>query len=523
MTTPEFDVGARDDLVGRALRRYVAWIVLGSLLGGLLAAAYAFSRPVRYTSTASVLLKPSPGNAFSPQSAASFQQIEIAMTTEAALTNSGPVLAIAQKRLGNEVTATSSNVTGTVPPNTQIVQVQFTSASPRQAHDGAHAVANALLTYRTSQSAAAIAGKLDQLGTQVDAANGNLKAAKQGAATNPAASAQKVRLYESKLSSLNASVQALKATASDPGTVIKPASSATTPSSLSPWIYVVVGVLLALAFSVTIALWRERNDDRVRSGSTSVAGLPVLARIPVLDAQATVASAAPDSRLRDAFRTARAALLAAAPPPKTIAVASLDERDDSGLLALNLAQTLAGANYRVVLVVATAGSQVGDVLHVHAQQGLTEVIEQEADVDPILVDRDGLSVLPYGLAERRDADVFAGARFPALLGRLERGRDYVILVSDPVSTPGGLDVTLLADVLVLACASERSTQDQVRQASASANELGTPVLGTLLVTRRRGRIRRRARRAKTGPEASSTELAPDGPTNPRVPSTTHPS
>src|SRR4051794_11038839 len=71
--------------VGLAIRRHILLIACVTAVMVAAVGAFAFSRPISYVSTSSVVLEPLPGNALSPNAVASSQQITVAMETEAGL------------------------------------------------------------------------------------------------------------------------------------------------------------------------------------------------------------------------------------------------------------------------------------------------------------------------------------------------------------------------------------------------------------------------------------------------------
>ena len=146
----------RDDvrlhIVADALRRRFVLIVVVVALVTAAIGAYVMHLAPSYAASAKVLIRPIPGNALSLDSSKNGQQVTVAMETEAGLVNSPKVAALVSKALHATVTAGSPAVSATVPPNTQIVEIQYTAHSARAAQEGAQAYADAFLVFRAGEA-----------------------------------------------------------------------------------------------------------------------------------------------------------------------------------------------------------------------------------------------------------------------------------------------------------------------------------------------------------------------------------
>ncbi len=493
-------------VIGPALKRHVALIICAVLLAAGAAAAFAFGQPATYSSSTTVFLRPLAGNALSSQTIKSSQQVTTAMTTEAALVDSVTVLDLVNRQLGTNISTGSGQVTAEVPPNTQTIEVTFTASTPAKAQAGAGAVANALLKTRSSRAISVREAQLRALRSQAEAAAKNLEAAGNAAAqAKPsAASTQQVQLYAAELNDLQTSINRTKAQGSNSGSVIRPAALPSSRSSIDPWLIVAVCGLLGLGLGAALAIWRERTDDRLKaSDGPSASGVPILTVAP---------SQISERRNRDhvdgvveAFRTARAALLAAAPPPKAISLAASDGYDDAGFVGLNLARSLSRAGYTVTLVCANPEWQVDDSLPVVAGSSLHDLLTSTDAPIPSLPRVGNLGVLAYGDAESSDPDLLAGPRFTQIVRKLKQESDFTLVVANPVAAPGGLAVSLATDCLALTGTKGYTTKSQISRDAGQAQGLGVPVLGVVVVDH--GRQGRRRRPSVKYAEDSSHEVA----------------
>ena len=479
----------------RSLRRHVGLILLVTLLVTAVAGAFALTRSVTYTATSSVLLHPAPGNAFSSSATASSQQMTIALTTEAALVDSEPVLELAEESLPSGTSLDQDQVTGTVAANSQIVQIAVTGDTPEAAYDGARAVARALLTYRSDETAESLDARMQRLREQQATAQEKLDEATRD--DSPRAG-DLVNLYTEELANIAASIGALNATAADAGTIIKPAVLPSGPSSIPPWLLVLAGALLGAALGVALAVWRERGDTVVRADLESVGGRPVLATVPAPAPGRPEATEAAATSPSEGFRHARAAVLATAPPPSSIAVASSEPRDDTGLVAHHLALSLAKASYRVALVATSPHLGLESGLGLGSGPGVADVLAGGTELQEAIERRDGVDVLPFGSPATDKPDLFAQASFARLVRTLREQHDYVLVVTGPVSEPGAMDVAMATGSLILVCTTDQTNQESIGHEVHHATELGVSVLGALLVGRPRHRRRRSGSAAADG-------------------------
>jgi Mrp family chromosome partitioning ATPase/capsular polysaccharide biosynthesis protein len=481
-------------VMGRAIRNHIALILISVLVVAALAGALAAKGSSSYTAIAGVLVRPLDGNALSPAAMSSSQQVTIGMTTEAALVNSAPVVAQANKtletKLQTKVVPGSAQVSGSVPPNTQIVDVQFKASTARAARIGAQTFALAFLRFRAAQSTINHSLQIATLQKRIKTVQAKLaKAAVTG-------NSKTTQLLTGELQQLRSTVFKINNAAGSPGIVYAPARRPVAKAGLSPLLLALVGALVGLVIGVALAVWRERSDDRLRgSALSSAAGVPILARISAArQGDVTVGTSPQESPLREAFREARAGLLAVAPPPQAITVAPVDGDAEADLVGVNLAQTLARSGYRVTLVSAGTDSELEAVLGIQPAPGLSELLTRRADLARVAVMVDGVAVLPRGGAIDNQPDLLDGQGFSQLIDQLQRSADYVIVVANPVSAPGGLGVALATDGVVLTGVDGVTTHAELESAVNRGRALDVTVIGLVLVPKaHRGMFSRRSR------------------------------
>lgn len=477
----------RTHLLSDALRRHKVLILVVTLLLTGAVAALASTRAPSYTSTARMLLRPTLGNPFSSDSGSSATQVTIAMQTEAEVVDSSAVATLSNKKLTNHWSPGTGVVVATVLPNTQILQVAYTANSAANAQKGAKAVAAAYLTYRKTRTATTQKSRLDILNKQVKSVKTTLASASKAASASnaPPEASQQVQLYSNQLVTLQTTIGTLEATGADPGSIVSPAALPAQASSLNPLLLILSGALLGLLAGILLAIWREREDDRVRGASdTSVGGIPVLGHLSAGSALAFGAKRRnTESSRREVIQRVRTATLAAAPAPAAVAVADVsDAAKDGGAadVAVELASALRRSGYRVTLVDAGGDGRLERSLGLGATPGLSEALTGQA-ATPLLVEESGLKVLTGGGDLAGSAELMAGARFGQVITELRQGADYVVVLAAPAATPSGIGVGRATDGLLVVGQDKRSTHDDFADIVTRAGQLDVPILGAVLM------------------------------------------
>ena len=491
-------------IVADTLRRRLPLVLTVMLLMTGAVGAYALRIAPTYTASAQVLLRPIPGNAFSPDSAKSGQQVTVAMATEAGLVNSPGVTQRVSKMLKTDVAAGSAPVSVSVPANTQFLQIQYTDSSPSNAQAGAQAFADGFLAFREGQTMSSLSQQLDILQKQSVSVADDLKKESAAAALDkpPANAAALVQLLTTRQSNLQDMIGQLKATDSNPGSVVTLAAAPTKADGIGPGLLMMIAALLGLTAGIAIAIWRERSDDRIRAGvEISVVGVPLLSSIPNVGSaeRELIKGKYGDDVLTNAYRRARAGIMVAAPRPAVVAVSAVDGTsagDPLGLVVANLAFSLISADHAVCVVDAQLGmGDLAGLLGLPFSPGLSDILARKGEGDVPLLEQHQLRVLPSGQNPERTREIGASANFVGLIETLRQRFDYVLIAAPVASSPEGSEVALAADGVVLVLTDMVTTHEQVASILGRARQLGVAVLGVVAVPRRgRRRSRRRSQR-----------------------------
>jgi succinoglycan biosynthesis transport protein ExoP len=446
----------------RARRRLV---VLGVLVGTLVAAALAWAKTPVYAARAQLFVSTSAGldpsatyegGLFSQQRVLSYSR----------LVSSPEVLGDVIRAL--ELTMTpvelGGNVRAAVPVDTVLIDIEVTDTVPRRAQ----AVANEI------------------------------------AARFPAF------------------VERLEARGETQGSPVK--ISTTTRAELptdpvSPrWpVYLALGALLGLAMGVLAAFVRNALDTRVRDSSVleEAVGAPVVGVIAHdrrARARPLVVSHDSLSAQAEAYRRLRSNLAGVASRRgiSSLVVSSALEGEGKTVVAANLGLTFAQAGYRVVLVDADLRRpRLAQYLGLSGGIGLADALREDRRVEDLLQtwgNGSPLEFLASGTSASSPSDLLGSQQFAAVREALE-GRSDIVIFDAPALLPV-IDAAVLAQRtsgLVLVARSGSTRVAELTAAAEAVRATGGVVLGAVL-TRVPGRAlppyygEQTARRASAEPQ-----------------------
>ena len=261
--------------IGYALRAHLVLIVVMALLGAAAGAAIALLMPRTYTATASVLVRPLVGNAFSPDGQGSdLTNLE----TEAQIVTSDQILdtviaglpgTIGKRNLANGVTVV-------VAPNTQILRVTAQRPQPGIAEDVSSALAEAYLDYRLERRDDYVDSRRASLQTRIEAIDAQLKELRRAGRS---VDDPEMRSVAGQLLNLRLQLSTLESAESQPGDVIAVGRAKRSGLTIPLEVAVLGGLLLGVVAGVALALLRERRvgtaaDRRGRRGSRSTRPRP---------------------------------------------------------------------------------------------------------------------------------------------------------------------------------------------------------------------------------------------------------
>ena len=300
------------------------------------------------------------------------------------------------------------------------------------------------------------------------------------------------------LVSLQDTLTQLQASDTTPGQVISNAKLPTKPSGISASIIIAAGAVLGLLLGFVLAMALARRDKRVRRSAAAVRNIPVLGVLSGGGAALLGHGGERGQRsLRVAYQRLRLGILAARPRGSAIALSGLSDRDAVGDVAAELGASFTRAAYRVVLVIAAADSMASSAVDVAGKPGLSEVLMGANSWHEVLLEWDGVEVLPPGRALDDVQERLSSDRFRTLLAEIAASCDYVFVVAPPMTSPAGVAVARAARGTLLVGRELRTTSVDVEAAAGQAELVGARVIGLVLRT---GRVSpKSARRRRPSP------------------------
>jgi len=494
----------------RLLRRWLWLFLLGAVVAGAISYAIESRNPPLYATTARLIVGPgidSPSPDLNDLRAGG--QL---MQTYAELPETTPFLRSVIEQLNLNLTPSQLEDMITVYTNTdtQLLSIDVVTPDPVMATAIANSVAETLVRYSPSGGETPAGALHQQILRQADEIEASIPVITQRieeleqniAATDDVEAqqflaeqlfAERERLDEYR-STLTGLFETLQRSATNQVKIIEPARPPTLVASRL-WLAVAIGVLAGLTFSALLVFGYEYLTDSVdtaeeMSEATGVATLATLARSKPMHSpphMKMVVRAQPTSAAAEEYRTAAIKLLFARQtgrPMRSILMTSVEEEQDIGEIAANLAIVLTQTGSRVVLVDGnmqrpTIGQHFGFL----DRCGLTDVLRGACTTaDPTTVYwAPGLSVLPSGSLTDNAFTLLASPRMVDVLKELQARTDIVLITASPLSSSA--DSLFLAphvDGVILVAQSRQARRRMLRSAVASLQAVGASIVGGLL-------------------------------------------
>ncbi len=496
-------------------------MVLLGLLGATAGVLLGLSRPVSYTSSATVLVNPVPGAPFSPETRGDQAHLE----TEQQLVTTPVIAELAADRLGDDADPDrlSQGVSAVVPSSTQLLEISFEADSADLAQRGAQAYAEAFLDFRAEQAEDAAQRELVGINNQRSTITGRLsdvtaRLAEETDVDRRAFLNQRIDLLLEQLAALDSRRVQLASTDVDPGRIIDDADELPTSATLLPVPLPVAfglgGAVLGLLVGLLVALLRQRADDRVHDGGAlSAAGIRVLAELPAPGRRSAepVVLTEPDSPAGEAYRRLRSAVVTAeVGQSSTVVLAGASADRSVATTATNLAIAIARVGDTVTLVDGEPKrNDLVSMLHVQDYPGLSDVLLHGRDVSSAVQPTRfrSLSVLPGGLDRAAAAERFLSDDMRRALETLPRQSQHVLVAASSIASADGEALARLADGVVLIVDRGYTTYAEVTTAVEELDRLGVPLIGAVLAMRSQRKIGHWQRTKRRGAEASSGSLS----------------
>ena len=275
--------------------------------------------------------------------------------------------------------------------------------------------------------------------------------------------------------------------------ILSPATVPGVPSFPKPLLFVAAAAALGGLFGLLLVWFLEQADSTLRSGDEvrGALGLPCLALVPRLrrgilgrHRVEDYVARKPLSPFAEAMRTLRAALWLGSDPPKVVLVSAARPGEGKTTTAIALARSAAMNGERVLLIDCDIRQpSVGRLFRTDGAPGITDLLLGQAAYEQILR-RDHLTALdwiPAGAAEIHSLGLFMSEAMAALLERVRRDYDLVVLDAPPaLAMADARVVARLADATLL-CVKWRDTpRSVVRNSLALLEDAKARLVGVAL-------------------------------------------
>ncbi len=435
----------------RVLLRGVVPVVIGLVVGALLALAVTAVMNKRYTATSRVLVTATGVDSTAQANGRTTGSINL--DTEAQLVTSAGVIQSAEQayRPLDDLTfeAIVSDVSVQVPPNSSVLEIAFTADSAAMARSGANALAAAYLDDRQTNAQSLLDRQESQARQTVASLSAQLDKVANQLAAQPARSTQRallqtrIGILKNQINGENEQIVTLGSIQITPGRVVTAASLPTHASSPSRTINTLSGAALGLLVGLFVAWLLLRYTRRVRRPED-------LARVVDVPCLATLG--ARTGPVGEQFR--RLALLAGATvqDAQRLVFAGPLDSPTASLVATGVAEAL------------VRGGRPAALLRVNAN------------------DVNGRRPRGVPVESRPSTDaVSPGERLDAGLTRLRGDHDLlVVAVGSAARAVDAAALGAVSDAVVLVIDARTRSRD-VRAAVRALDEVGAPMLGVVLV------------------------------------------
>jgi receptor protein-tyrosine kinase len=264
----------------------------------------------------------------------------------------------------------------------------------------------------------------------------------------------------------------------------------TRPSSPDTVRAVLLASFFGLALGIGGVVLRDRLDRSVRDPQEAeeIAGAPVVGTVlrdRMIEKQHVLGRGAV-ALVDEDYRQIRTNLqfVSVDQPPRIIMVSSAVPSEGKTTLVVNLARVLADAGRNVMVVEADLRRpKVIEYLGLVAGAGLTNVLAGTAEISDVVqvFGRGRFAVLGAGAAAPNPGELLASSAMSNLLQKLGGDHDVVLVDAAPMlSVADASGLAPLVDGVLLSVRYGETTSDQLRQAATKLRRVGASVLGVVL-------------------------------------------
>lgn len=253
---------------------------------------------------------------------------------------------------------------------------------------------------------------------------------------------------------------------------------------------IAIGLILGVLLGIGFAVVRDVLDNTVKDRETleDITGVGLVGNIPLdkdLRKEPAIAFDSDTSAIAEAFRKFRTNLqfLAVDNPPRIIVVTSSVPNEGKSTTAINIALALAEAEHNVVLVDGDLRRpRLDKYLDVVGSVGFSTVLAGRTSLDEIVQKTrfPRLSVLTAGALPPNPSELLGSMAAKKTLDELRAKFDYVVVDSSPLLAV--TDAAVLAansDGVLIMTRFGQTKREQLAHAVGSLKDVGAPILGAV--------------------------------------------
>lgn len=476
------------------MRRCFAFTLVLAVAGGVAGGLVGDRQSQSHTAEASILIDPLEGNPFSPTG--SGDEL-VNLETEAQLVASDAVAELVVKRNQSHADAADilRDLSVTVPPNTQILEITYTSHSRSTAVRRAQGFAEEYLEYRKSRTQSLVDRQTAKIEEQITGREEERRTLVQDLSSAQSQSAA-AELLREKIDGVSTQIDQLRARSSElqtgslePGQVVTPAS-APAPGPIGPVYYMALaGVLAGAALGVGTAFVRSRADTRLHHlDDVDATGLPVLGTVSSADVHAVTQSLSARETgaptISDDYQRLRARLLGAGERrPVTTMVAAASPTCPSPQSAVGIALSIAMSDFETILIdLSGEPSGLARSLGVDTEPGLGEVLTDQSTLEDCLIQiAPQLHLLQAGTSNVDIEHLLVAPAMDRLLIDLSKRADAVVIASTTVRQPRTLALAGLVDAVLIEATQGHATRRDLTGVHDAVGDRSDAVLGVVYV------------------------------------------
>ena len=485
-----------------ALGRGLALTIVLALAGASLGFAVGTLRSESVVARATVLLAPLEGNPFSP--GVSGEDLTN-LLTEAELVSSDAVAQMSAEKLDAQIGPEKlrDGLSVTVPPNTQILEIEYRANDRATSIQGAEAFSESFLDYRRSRTEGRASERTERIETQIGQRTEEFEQLIIDLGETEDPSPERT-LLQGQIESVSTQIGQLRTTlteldtgSSDPGQIITPAAISPRGFLDTRILLTLGGLILGLTAALAVTVLRSGRKAVVHDvADIEAAGLPVLGELRLDDlVDGPDRGDPPGAALGKSFQDLRVALLTQfrkRPLSILLTNASVSSigMSEFPLSSWGVAEATARGTLRTILLDASGalpGFELAD------RTGLTELLLGQANLDDTLVTvRDHLDVIPIGMAGKDIDDLLLSPAMLELVDEMKSRADVVVIVTGSARGPRARAVATMVDVVVVEVG-EGGTTNMRDLTQMSEQRAGSPKFGGVIYVN--GQRRRRPTRS----------------------------